>query len=160
MLSKPVTYDLVHAALDTLNGDWAPALDGLGAEIYQRFHQHFVPDTIHIIQEFESTGALPDSWSVALLNPIPKLAGVPTSGDLRPLVLQNSAIKWATGTILLPLKDFIIYLTPTEQQDFVPGRNLHSHLFEVHVSWRAMESGLFVAAHFAKALDSVSHGYV
>ena len=89
-------------------------------------------------------GTLPDRWSVALLNP--KLASIPTSGDLRPPVLQNSALKWVTATILLHLKDLIIYLTPPDQRGFVPGRNLHNHLFEVHVSWRAMENGLFAKA--------------
>ena len=153
ILSKPLTYDLVHAALDTLNRDSAPGFDGLGPKIYECFHQHFVPRMINITQDFESTATLPDSWSVALLNPISKSAGVATSGDLRPVVLQNSAIKWVTGTILLQLKDLMIYSTPPEQQGFFPGRNLHSHLFKVHASWRAIESGVFVAVHFAKALD-------
>ena len=79
MLSKPLTYDLVHAALDTLNRESAPGHEGFRPEIYQHFHQHFVPRMNRIIQDFESTGSLPDSWSVALLNPIPKTAGIPTS---------------------------------------------------------------------------------
>ena len=90
MLSKPLTYDLIHAALDTLNKGSAPGQDGTGQEIYQHFHQHFVPRKLHIIQDFEYTSSLSHSWSLALLNPIPKTAGIP-SGDLRPLVLQNSA---------------------------------------------------------------------
>ena len=82
MLSKPLTYDLVHAAPDTLNRGSVPGQDGFGPELYQHLHQHFVPRMIHIIQDFDSTGSLPDSWSVALLNPIPKAASIPTSGNL------------------------------------------------------------------------------
>ena len=92
-----------------------------------------------------------------LPNPIPKTACIPTSGDLRPLVLQNSALKWVTATVLLQLKDPIVYLTPPEQRCFVPGLNLHGHLFLSHAMWRAVKSGLFVRTDFAKAFDSVCH---
>ena len=47
MLSKPLTYDLVHAALDTLNRASGAGLDGFGPEIYPHFHQHFI---LHVIQ--------------------------------------------------------------------------------------------------------------
>ena len=43
MLSKPVTYDLVHAPLDTLNRGRAPGLDGLGRDISPHFHPYFAP---------------------------------------------------------------------------------------------------------------------
>ena len=114
---------------------------------------------IHIFQDFESTGTLLDTWCVALLNPIPKMVGTPTSRDLLPLDLQNSALKWVTATILLQPKDLMINLTPPEQRGFGPVGNLHSQLFEVHASWRAMESGLFVPVDFAKAFNSISHVY-
>ena len=159
MLSKIVTYDLVHAALHTLNIGYAPGVAGCGPEICQHFHHHCVPRMIRIVQDFESTGSLPDNWSVAPLNPIPETVGISTSGGLRPLFLQNSALKWATPTMLLQLKDLIIYLTPPEHRGFVPGRNMNNHLFEVHASWRTMESGLFVPVDCAKAFDSVWHVY-
>ena len=70
MLSKQLTYNLVHAALGTLNRGSAWGLDGFG------------PRMIRIIQDFESTGSRKDNWSVALFNPIPKTVGISTLGDL------------------------------------------------------------------------------
>ena len=52
MLSKPLTYDLVHAALDTISRGFAPGLDRFVPKIYQHFDQHFIPCMIHIIQHF------------------------------------------------------------------------------------------------------------
>ena len=51
----------------------------------------------------------------------------------------------------------MISLTPLEQRGVVPGSKLHNHLFEVHVTWRTMDSGIFVRVDFAKAFNSVSH---
>ena len=37
----------------------------------------------------------------------------------------------------------------------MPGRNLHSHLIDVHNTWRQMEQGLLAAVGFSKGFDSV-----
>ena len=46
-------YDLVHAAMETLNRGSARGLDGCGPQIYQKFKASRVPRMLRITQDLE-----------------------------------------------------------------------------------------------------------
>ena len=159
MLTKPIDLDLIQAALLSLHPTSSPGEDGFTAQVYRSFLHEFAPVMLRIVTQFLADGTLPQQWTTALLNPIPKGSGVPTAGDLRPLVLQNVALKWLAASISLHLKDLIIYLTPLEQKGFIRGRYMFDHLYESFGSWRHYPEAAFLPIDFSKAFDSVTHTY-
>ena len=159
MLTKPIDLDVIQAALLSLHPTSSPGEDGFTAKVYQSFLHEFAPVMLRIVTQFLVEGTLPQQWTTALLNPIPKGSGVPTAGDLRPLVLQNVALKWLAASISLHLKDFIIYLTPFEQKGFIRGRYMFDHLCESFGSWRHYPEAAFLPIDFSKAFDSVTHTF-
>ena len=121
-LIKCVSKDLVHAALSNLNATASPGFDGIPCAVYTAFAGAFVPVMFHIISGFCASETIFDTWSLALLNVIPKARGTVTVRELRPLVLQNTCHKWFAACISLQLQDFIMALTPVQQKGFLKGR--------------------------------------
>ena len=84
---KSLTKDLVHAALSNLNAIWSPGFDGIPCAVYTAFAGAFVRVMLDIISAFCTSETISDSWSLALLNVIPKARGTVTVRDLQPLIL-------------------------------------------------------------------------
>ena len=84
---KPPTKDLVHAALSNLNAKSSPGFGGIPCAVYTPFARAFVPGMYDIISNFCASETISYSWSLALLNVIPKARGTVTVRELRPLVL-------------------------------------------------------------------------
>ena len=158
-LFKPLTLDLVDKALDALQPNSSPGIDGFTIKIYKAFRKEFSPRVMEAMQLFLSTGSIPQNWSLALLNPIPKVPGTPHPKELRPLVLQNTCLKWITSILSLQLSDIIAQITPAQQKGFIKGRFMYDHLYDAFGSWHDMHEGCFLFIDFAKAYDSVTHQF-
>ena len=154
-----MTTDLALKALDALQPAASPGDDGFTIQVYKAFKQIFAPKLVEVMEQFLKTGHIPNSWSIALLNPIPKVASTPEAKDLRPLVLQNTGLKWISACIALQLSDIISQLTPPKQKGFIKGRFMYDHLYNAFGSWHDMTEGAFLFIDFAKAYDSVTHQY-
>ena len=89
-LIKPLSSDLVDAALDTLCTILSPRIDGFFTSIYLAFRNFFAPQMWGILSDALAKGDLHEAWSLAIFNPIPKSLGVLVVDGLRPIVLQNS----------------------------------------------------------------------
>lgn len=158
-LYKPLSIEVVLQALDNLQPTAAPGYDGFVVKIYKAFKDLFAPHMVLIIEEFLRTGEIPLQWSLALFNPIPKVPGDRAAKDLRPLVLQNTCLKWVSATIAPQLSDLINQITPKQQKGFIKGRFMQDHLFNAFGCWHDLDSGSFFFIDFAKAFDSVTHQY-
>ena len=112
---------------------------------------------LSIVQLALEKGSLDKTWSLALLNPIPKALRIVKADELRPLVLQNTCHKWFAACIAYQLKDLVSYITPIQQKGSLKGRFIFEHLWEAFGSWSAIDSGAFTFIDFSKAFDSVSH---
>ena len=156
---KPLSLELVQQALNNLQATSAPGYDGFTVQIYKSFKELFVPQMVSVIADFLRTGEIPLDWSLALLNPIPKVVGDPAAKDLRPLVRQNTCLKWISATVALQLSDIINQITPKQHKGFIKGRLMQDHLFNAFGSWHDMENGYFLFIDFAKAFDSVTHQF-
>ena len=111
------------------------------------------------MSQFLSGGGIPQQWSLALLNPIPKVAGIPHPKDLRPLVLQNTCLKWITAIISLQIADIVAQMTPPQQKGFIKGRYMFDHFYDAFGAWRDLSEGCFLFVDFSKAYDSVTHQF-
>ena len=157
LLIRPASIDLVHAALDSLSATSSPGIDGFTGAVYKRFSEYFVPLMFQIYQNLLVSPSLPETWSLALLNPIPKTAGLPSAQDLRPLVLQHFNNKWVASIVSLQLQDFVSAVTPIQQRGFIKGRYIFDNLWQAFGTWSATPQGIFCPVDFSKAFDSVSH---
>ena len=75
MLTKPVSLDLVQAAVELLNSASAPGTDGVQLSVYKMFSEFFGPIMLNIYNQMFSSHSLNPRWSIALLNPILKGLG-------------------------------------------------------------------------------------
>ena len=159
MLIQPLSLDLVHAAMDSLNGTSAPGIDGVQVSIYKTFSDFFCPIMLDMYTGILSSKTLNSDWSLALLNPIPKGLGTASVHSLRPLVLQNTSHKWVAAILALQLRDYIDALTPIQLRGFIRGRSIFTNLWHTFGSWSSPGDALFCPIDFKKAFDSVSHEY-
>ena len=154
---RPASIDLVHAALDSLSATTPSGIDGLRGAVCERFSEYFVPLMFQIYQNLLVSPSLPETWSLALLNPIPKTAGLPSAQDLRPLVLQNFNTRWVACIVSLQLQDFVSAVTPIQQRGFIKGRYVFDNLWQAFGTWSATPQGIFCPVNSSKAFESVSH---
>ena len=115
-LFKPMSTDLALKAPGALQPAASPGFDGFTIQVYKAFRQVFAPKLVEVMEEFLNSGKVLISWSIALLNPIPKVALTPEAKDLRPLVLQNTGLKWISACIALQLSDIIAAHPPRTER--------------------------------------------
>ena len=159
-LLRALTEEVVLTALERMHATSSPGLDGVSAVVYQRMPSVLVPQMLHMVQTMWSSGVVPEAWSLAIMNCIPKRPGVPEVSALRPICLQNSVFKWFTSTLLLLLEDLISFVTPKEQKAFLRGRSILDHIWGSRGAWDHYTVGAFLTVDFAKAYDSVQHAYM
>ena len=160
MLLKPLSQELVLAALENMKPGSSPGLDGIPTEVYLAPSETMVPRMMDAIASFVQTGTMPVAWAEGLLAAIPKDQGSVSINALRPLCLQNVLFKWVTATVYLMLEDSVAFVTPPEQKAFIKGRFIFDHMWNVRGSWEAMRYGLVISIGFAKAYDSIHHNYM
>ena len=81
-------------------------------------------------------------------------------GDLRPICLQNSCIKWVTQVILLQLEDALQQLTAPEQKGFMRKRQIIDHVWGAPGLWETHGDGGYLTIDFTKTYDSVVHDHM
>ena len=159
-LIRTLTEEVVLTALERMHATSSPGLDGVSAAVYQRMPSVFVPQMLCMLRVMCSSGVVPEAWSLAIMNCIPKRPGIPEVAALRPICLQNSVFKWFTGTILLLLEDLFSFVTPKEQKAFLKGRSILDHMWGSRGAWDYYTVGAFLTVDFAKAYDSLQHTYM
>ena len=89
LLMKPLTLEVVVAALERLKGGSAPGKDGIPAEHCQAFPSVFAPRLLLAMQCFLREGGVPAEWSLSLMRCLPKFWGAEQPKDMRPIALQQ-----------------------------------------------------------------------
>ena len=131
MLIQPLSLDLVHAALESLNGTSAPGIDAVQVSIYKAFSDFFCSFMLDIKMDILASNTLNNDWSLALLNPISKGLRTASVHNFRPLVLQNTSHKWVAAILALQRRDYIDVLTPIQQLGFIRGRSIYTNLWHI-----------------------------
>ena len=85
--------EVVLTALERMHSTSSLGWDGVSAAVYQRMSAVFVPQMLHMVRIMWSSGVVPESWSLAIMNYIPKRPGIPEVSALRPICLRNSVFK-------------------------------------------------------------------
>ena len=156
LLMKPLSLEVVLAALERLKGGLAPGKDGIPAELYQAFPSVFAPRLLSAMKCFLREGGVPAEWSVSLMRCLPKFWGAEQPKDMRPIALQQVCLKWVTTTVMLQLSDVWPQVIPPCQKGFVPGRQMLDHVIFARAEWERLPDQVMVTVDFQKAYDSVT----
>ena len=128
--------------------------------MYKKCPKNFVPRLLASLQVFLEAGALPDAWSKCLMQCIPKHTGEVGLGNLRPICLQNTCVKWVTQVIPLQLEDTPLQLTAPKQKGFMRRRRMIDHVWGVRGLWETHKDGGYLMIDFSNAYDSVAHDHM
>ena len=82
---------------------------------------------------------------------IPKLAQATQAWDMRPIVLQNTVMKWLSTVVLVQLRDVFARIIPTSQKGFMRGRHMLEHGVTARMEWESRPEQVMVAV-FPKSL--------
>ena len=134
--------------------------DGMPAELYQQLPSISVPRMEAAMGEFLNKGRVPDAWTVSLMKCIPKFAQASQARDMRPIALQNRAMKWLSAVVLVQLREVFAQIIPASQKGFMRGRHMVEHVVSARMEWEARPEQVLVAVDFQKAYDSVSFPFL
>ena len=148
------------AALERMPRSSSPGVDGVIIDVYKKFSGIFVPRLLSSLPSFLEVGAVSDAWSQCLMRCIPRHSGEVGLGDLRPICLQNSCVKWVTQVVLLQLEDALPQLIALAHKGFMRRRQLIDHVLGVRELWETHGDGGYLIIDFSKANDSVVHDHL
>ena len=123
--------DIVTTALERLDPQSSPRLDGIPALLYQTFPEMFCPRMLQHVMEMRQRWHIPRQLSEGTMRSLPKEAGNLSVNKQLPIMLLNTRAKWTTMMINLGMDDYLRVIIPMAQREFVPGRSMHAHLPEV-----------------------------
>ena len=121
-ISGVATEDEIKAALWSLKAFKAPGLDGLHAGFFQRFWLTMGSSVINEVKKVFVDRRVPDYLNRTHIALIPKIQGLETLGNYRPISLCNTVYKIITKIIVARLRPFLDKLISPLQTAFVPGR--------------------------------------
>ncbi|KAI8493284.1 hypothetical protein Bbelb_292880 [Branchiostoma belcheri] len=152
----------VKALLKNVNPNKASGPDDLPTWILKEYADDFAPVITHLFNSSYEGGSVPGVWKAANVVPIPKVKGVTTPSDMRPVSLLPVLVKLLERCIL---KRLLPSITPviTNQYAYLKGSSTVIAVIRMVQTWlMALDSKdhTVVQALFAdmsKAFDRVNH---
>jgi hypothetical protein len=86
-LEVPFDYSELSAAVDAAAASKAPGLDGLSYEFYKTVFPVIGPQLVVVFNNMLEAAALPPSLRRGVVRLLPKVRGVPTAAQFRPITL-------------------------------------------------------------------------
>lgn len=121
-LCKPYIPEEISDALFQIGPLKAPGPDGLPARFFQQNWGGFREDVIRALQEFFSSGVMPEGVNDTSIVLIPKVAQPEALKDFRPISLCNVIYKVVSKCIVNRLRPLLQNIISPNQSAFVPGR--------------------------------------
>ena len=121
-----ITEFEVEQAIEKLNKDSAPGLDGLPSNLYKSQKNTYVPILTKLFNEIIITGSFPESLKHAIIKLIGKKTSSVSLGDFRPISLINTDQKILSHIIAERLKIVLCDLIGTHQGAYLPNRHIHT----------------------------------
>ena len=90
---------MVRNALEKMDPNSAPGIDGVPVYVYQRHGELFIPKIMEEITRLEKEGEWNEQWVTGIMRSVPKEAGNKEVGKQRPITLLCTKTKWITGVI-------------------------------------------------------------
>jgi hypothetical protein len=123
-LEAPFTYSKLAAAVQQAAAGRSPSLDGLPYEFYRTtLHLVGLP-FLEALNEMLEAGELASSLWQGVIRLLPKVAGVPTAAQLRPITLLGTDYKLLTKMLTAPFLVVLPSVLRSSQLCSVRGRSI------------------------------------
>ena len=129
--------DLIHAVLteqevkqvlEECRVGAAPGPDGLSYEFYKTFNRTLAPVLAGVFNHYLEEGRMPKSYKVASTRLIPKVDGIPSIDQLRPITLQSCEYKIMSKIFTKRLLGSLEHVIGPWQHCAIPGRAITTPL--------------------------------
>jgi hypothetical protein len=163
-LDSPITGKEVEKAIDEINPNKSPGLDGLTGYFYKNHKVQLTPILVNLFNRFLSGNEkIPLQMKEGLLVTISKPKGDPLEIDnRRPIALLNLDYKLYSKILNNRLKLILPNLISPFQSGFVKGRLIFDNVILLDSIFNynnqlSSSNGIVSFVDFKKAFDSVSH---
>ena len=160
--SPLITHNEIRAAIQNLNQNTAPGLDGLTPSFYTSFSS-IIPSLCQTFNNSYLKKKLTCSQSLAIIKLIPKKPNPTTVHDWRPISLLNTDYKILSTIISSRLKPILNSIISLEQQCGLPNRQIFINYLNIlsainYTNDFNQPSKLQI--DFYKTFDSISHEFI
>ena len=121
-ISGGTSEEEIKEALWSLKPFKAPGSNGLHAGFFQKFWHTVGNSVIEEVQKIFTKRRMPEALNCTHIALIPKIQGLETLGNYRPISLCNMVYKVVTKIIVARLRPYLDKLISPMQTTFVPGR--------------------------------------
>jgi Reverse transcriptase (RNA-dependent DNA polymerase) len=164
LLDRPLTIDELDKAVLEGKNNTASGCDGLNNKFIKKFWQLLRVPLFNYATTCINKGILTDTFKGANIKLIPKKGNPSSIKDWRPISLLPCIYKVISRAVNNRLKSFTDRFTSRAQKGFTKSRYIQEVLFNVLQNiyhCRAENiNGAIVSIDFAKAFDTVYHGFV
>ena len=160
-LESPLTMEEMSKALNSLNNESTPGIDGLPTSWYKTFYNKIKTPLFNSLSFSLQTGELSISQKRGIISLFHK--GKELQRDIiknwRPITLTTTDYKIFSKCIATRLQLVLPYLIGTSQSGFLKGRSISDHiriLDDLIILYKKYEKpGMIISLDFERAFDSV-----
>ncbi|KAK3520120.1 hypothetical protein QTP70_014376, partial [Hemibagrus guttatus] len=163
-LDRELTLAELHKALQGMENERAPGIDGLSVEFYKAFWAVIGQDVLEVLRDSMNVGQLPLSCRRAVLTLLPKKGDLTHLKNWRPVSLLCTDIKLLSKALASRLTKVMEQITHQDQSYCVPDRSIFDNIYFIcdilDVSrLLGLQTGLIFLDQ-EKAFDRVEHEYL
>ena len=123
-LEKPFDLQELEEAVEAAAASKSPGLDGLSYELYKVIFPLVGPPLLSALNHMLATGSLVPSMTKGVVRLLPKVKGIPTAAQLRPITLLNTDYKLLSKMLVNRFNPILPSILKTTQLCSVPGRTI------------------------------------
>ena len=161
--SPLITCNEIRSAIQTLNPNSAPGLDGFTPKLYSSFPS-LIPILCQTFNNVYLQKKLAHSQSLALIKLIPKIPNPISVKDWRPISLLNTDYKILSSIISSRLKPLLNSVISLQQQCGLPNRQIFNNhlniLSAINYTNDFPHPLAILQIDFYKAFDTISHKFI
>lgn len=163
-LEQPFLLSELEIAVESAAVSKSPGLDGLSYELYKVIFPLIGPSLLSALNHMMSCNTLEPSFRQGVVRLIPKVGGVPSAPQLRPITLLNTDYKLLTRMIVNRLLPSLPNLLQATQLCSVEGRSIFDGAAAVISASTFLNQhqlpGYLVSLDFFHAFDRVCLSWV
>ena len=164
LCDRNISVKEVTKAVESLNRNKSPGLDGLTPEFYKHFWSKLKLHFMNMINESFELGQLPDSLKKSVLALLFKKGETTALGNHRPISLSNYDYKIIAFVLAKRLQEVIGKLVNKDQSAYIKGRyigyNARMILDMIEYCENTGKEGILLGLDFKKAFDSLEWDFM
>uniref|UniRef100_A0A3B5PV23 Reverse transcriptase domain-containing protein n=1 Tax=Xiphophorus maculatus TaxID=8083 RepID=A0A3B5PV23_XIPMA len=163
-LERPLGIQELHTALQSMQGQKSPGVDGLTVEFFKAYWDLLAQDMLEMYNESLATGSLPTSCRRAVITLLPKKGDLQEIKNWRPVSLLCTDYKILSKALATRLGKAMEQVIHRDQTYCVPGRSMVDNVYLIRdilevSSSLGLQTGL-ISLDQEKAFDRVEHDFL